>query len=305
MAEKLGLFFNEEVQQLIDSFAYCFKVKITVFSADMEELIVGLQNPGSRFCRMVQKKLRLRYRCCRQDKLMCERCGVKQELTVYHCYAGLSEAVVPIELEGALIGYGMLGQLRTSKTLPEEIKDAWKRAGQEQDVLEAAFLAQPFFDKPALDNMLRLFSMLVAYIVTQEYVKVRRPGLAENVVHWLDDHITETPDLDTVADAMNRSRSTISHTLKRQLGLSFKQLYILKRIQRFESIITMEPDISIREAAARVGYDDPYYFSRIYKKVRLAAPSVFIKSIRDSRSAEEKMAEPFQNTLDLERMSLM
>ena len=67
---KLGLFFDEEVQRLIDSFAYCFKVKITIFSARMEEMIVGLQNPGSAFCQLIQKKLRFRYRCCRQDKLM-------------------------------------------------------------------------------------------------------------------------------------------------------------------------------------------------------------------------------------------
>jgi AraC-like DNA-binding protein len=42
----------------------------------------------------------------------------------------------------------------------------------------------------------------------------------------------------------------------------------------------MNPDISIQEAASRVGYEDPFYFSRLYKKVRLVAPSGYIKSIR-------------------------
>jgi len=187
---KLGLFFDEEVQRLIDSFAYCFKVKITIFSARMEEMIVGLQNPGSEYCQLIQKKLLLRYRCCRQDKLMCERCEKQNAVIVYTCYAGLSETVVPIKIEEKLVGYGMLGQFRISWELPEDITQAWAKAGFALKELHEAYEATPFFDKPALDNMLRLFSMMITFIVTREYVRLRRPGVAEQMVHWLEDHIT-------------------------------------------------------------------------------------------------------------------
>jgi ligand-binding sensor protein len=135
MVKKLGLFFDEELQRLIDSFAYCFNVKITIFSARMEELVVGLQNPGSLYCQLIQKKLRLRYRCCRQDKLMCDRCEKKDALVVYHCFAGLSEAVLPIKIDGTLIGYGMLGQFRTKKVLPDETIVQWIKAGFDKEPL--------------------------------------------------------------------------------------------------------------------------------------------------------------------------
>ena len=280
MIGELSLFFDEEVQNLIDSFAYCFKVKITIFSANMEELIVGLHNPGSHFCQLIQKQLRSRFHCCRQDKLMCERCKQKQDLLVYNCYAGLSEAVMPLKIEETLIGYAMLGQFRTLDNLPCEITQSWNQAGYDISELQSAFIAQPFFDKPALDNMFRLFSMLIAFIVTREYVKVRRPGLSEQVVHLIEQHITEPKNLDEIASMLKRSRSSVSHTIKRQLGISFTQLCILKRIQRFESIIASDPNVSIHEAASQVGYEDPLYFSRIYKKLRLASPSSYVKLIR-------------------------
>jgi ligand-binding sensor protein len=277
---KLGLFFDEEVQRLIDSFAYCFKVKITIFSARMEEMVVGLQNPGSAFCQLIQKKLRLRYRCCRQDKVMCEHCEKQDKTIVYNCYAGLSEIVLPIKIEEKLVGYGLLGQFRTSHRLPEEILRSWEKAGFSNEELMEAYEAQPFFDKPALDNMLRLFSMTISFIVTREYVRIRQPGITEQIVRWVDEHISKPLNLDDAAAAVNYSRSTISHTLKRQLGMSFKKICILKKIQRFESIIASDPLLSIHEAATMVGYDDPLYFSRIYKSVRFTAPSKYVNSVR-------------------------
>ena len=281
MAEKPGIFFNEQVQELIDSFAYCFRVKITVYSAEMEELIVGLQNPGAEFCRIIQKNPRLRRQCLRQDKTMCVQSGAQRSLVSYRCHAGLTETAVPIALDGTIIAYGMLGQFRTGKALPEETVRVCSTGGIGPESLKKAFFAQPYFDKPAMDNMLKLFSMLISYIVTREYVRVSRPSLAETIVRWIEDHISEPTDLNAVSRAMRRSRSTISHSVKKQLGLSFRELSISKKIQRFESIIRASPELPIREAARMVGYDDPLYFSRLYKKVRLVPPSEYARSVKE------------------------
>jgi AraC-like DNA-binding protein len=216
---------------------------------------------------------------------MCDRCQRKRGgHLIYHCFAGLTETVMPIKIEDIVIGYAMLGQFRTQEKLPGDIIESWIQAGFDRETLEDAFQEQPFFDKIALDNMLRLFYMLVTFIVTREYVKVRPPSLSEEVLQWVENHITEPMEQDEIAAAMNRSKSSISHTVKRQFGMSFKQLCILKRIQRFESIITKDPHTSIQDAAFQVGYSDPFYFSRIYRKVRLVSPSTYVNSIRKSMS---------------------
>jgi AraC-like DNA-binding protein len=116
----------------------------------------------------------------------------------------------------------------------------------------------------------------------REYLNVHQPGLTEKILRWLDNHITDTIELDTLASAMCCSRSTISHTIKRRLGMSFKQLCAQKKVHRFEKIIAVEPLLTIAEAALRVGYDDPLYFSRLYKKIRLITPSAYVKSVRDN-----------------------
>jgi AraC-like DNA-binding protein len=294
MSNKLNLFLDEEVQNLIDSFAYCFRVKITIFSSEMEELIVGLQNPGSQFCQLIQKGLRYRYRCLRQDKLMCENCASKKRLTIYQCHGGCSEAVLPMEVDGKMIGYAMLGQFRTTNTIPNDILQEWKKNNLDIEELRAAFDNQPFFNSETVKNMLRLFSMLTTFLISRDYVRVRHPTLAENVLTWINDNISEHIELDDAVEDLNRSRSAISHAVKKQLGMSFKQLCTIMKIQKFESITASQPDISITEAAALVGYDDPLYFSRIYRKVRLSSPSTYIKSMRGeslSNSLERMLQE--------------
>jgi AraC-like DNA-binding protein len=109
---------------------------------------------------------------------------------------------------------------------------------------------------------------------------VRELGLAEKVSSWLDDHIAEQVTIEAAAAAVFRSKSNIYHSVKQRYGISFKQLYILKRIQYFERLIAAEPNLTVSEAAFKIGFEDPLYFSRIYKKNRHIPPSVFVNMTR-------------------------
>jgi AraC-like DNA-binding protein len=286
MIKNEELFFDGEARRLIDSFALCFKINISIFSSGMDEIMAGFRDPNVRFCQLLRKGLQSRSNCCQQASLLWEYRESEFESMVYSCHRDLAEAVMPVKLKGILLGYALIGQFRTKNELNGGVLKGWINAGLDAQTLRTAFEEHPFFDKKTLESMLRLFSMLLSFLVTREYVKIRQPGLAESVSHWLEIHISESLDLNRIAVIMNRSRSTISHTIKRQLGMSFKELCILKRIQRFENIIAGDPGISIREAAALAGYRDPFYFSRIYKKVRLAAPSAYLKSIRKKTISE-------------------
>jgi AraC-like DNA-binding protein len=280
MTKNSELFFDDEARRLIDSFALCFKIHIRIFSAGMDDLMAEHRNSDVPFCHLIREGLGPYARCCRQAVLIREFRKPDIESMVYHCYAGLAEAVVPVKLRGILAGYALLDQFRIQRDIPESLPRLWVKNGSDPESLVTAFSEQPYFDRNALENMLHLFSMLITFLFSREYVKIRRSGLAENVADWLETHISEPLDLTRIASVMNRSRSTISHTIKRQLGMSFKELCILKRIQRFEHIIAGNPGISIREAAALAGYRDPFYFSRIYKKVRFSAPSAYLKTQR-------------------------
>lgn len=271
---------RDEVQDLIDSFAYCFHVKVTVHSLAMEEIGVGLKNPGSDYCRIVQNDLKLLFACHARDREMCSRAGSVNRLTRYRCHAGLLEAIIPVRMDGAVIGYMMIGQIRDNSGIPDTIMAEWKRLKGNDGAIEDAFLRLSRFDEPALQSMLKLFSVLVSFIVSQNYMSIRHGMLIDKVSAYINAHLAEPITLSAAAAAIGWSESAISHALKRELHLGFSRLVAMRRVEKFETTLGKDPSLPINEVAASVGCADPLYFSRLYKKLRLVPPSVFVRSLR-------------------------
>jgi AraC-like DNA-binding protein len=174
----------------------------------------------------------------------------------------------------------MVGQFRTGDAVPEAIQGEWRKKGYDIEILKKAFSGQPYFDRAGAENMLNLFSMLCEFIVSRDYIRFRHLDIAGQTLRWIEEHISGPLTLAEASGHIGYSESTISHTVKRRLGMNFKQLCILKKIERFERIIADEPALSIEEAASRAGYDDASYFSRLYKQVRSQRPSEFVQALR-------------------------
>jgi ligand-binding sensor protein/AraC-like DNA-binding protein len=275
----IDIFLEEKAKNLINSFCHCFKVCISIFSADVQENLTLGFAPLCRYCGLVREKLHYDHRCIQMDHEMCLRSTNSLTPLVYPCHAGLVDAAFPIKLNNEVVGYAMIGQFRTQNAIPPAIRQDWGKNGFDPAIVESAFAEQSFFEKTALENMLNLFSMLCDYIVSKGYIRTRQLDITAEVLRWIDSHISSPILFRDVANYLGYSQSTILNALNKKLNISFKHLCILKKIERFETIVSADPLISIEEAALKSGYRDVSYFSRLYKKVRSITPSFFIKSI--------------------------
>ncbi|GHU21111.1 hypothetical protein FACS1894172_05680 [Spirochaetia bacterium] len=279
MRNNEDILFDAEVQKLFTSFSNCFGVRVTFFNTNVEAILYGEPSAVHPFCAMIRNDMHLLMRCLTQDKTMCKYCETHNKPFTYRCFAGPTESVMPIKSGGTLIGYGMVGQFRTIKEVPTEFQEKYRDDGGELKKLKNLFTDIPYIEQKNSENMLNLFSMMVNYIMTQQYIGLRRLTVSEQITRLINKHQTEALTINDIAIAVNKSASSVSHIIKEQFGTSFKQLLIKKRIQRFEYIINTEPSLNIAEAAARVGYDDAFYFSRLYKKVRSITPREYIRKV--------------------------
>jgi AraC-type DNA-binding domain-containing proteins len=265
--------YEPEVKALLDAFSSAFAVKITFFSPSGDSWLFGCSAEGGEYCALMQKRFGLLSRCRTQDGRMCAECGKQSERIVYTCYSGLSEAIVPIFAEGKLLFYAMIGQFRIQSSPSAEILSLCPE--EERAHLLKVFLSVPLFSPSGRDAMLSLFQKTVSMLIKTEQVRKGRTSLFDLVSDYVRTHIGEDIRIEEVARCAGRSSSSVSHAVKNRAGMSFKEYVTEEKLRAFERLAVEDGEISIKEAAARLGYRDSLYFSRLYRRKRGFPPSVY------------------------------
>jgi YesN/AraC family two-component response regulator len=84
----------------------------------------------------------------------------------------------------------------------------------------------------------------------------------------------QTLRIGELAVELNTSRSALSKGFKRDMGISLKQYITYVLIQRARELIC-HTGMSVREIAYELGYEEPYYFHRVFKRETGKTPIEF------------------------------
>jgi AraC-like DNA-binding protein len=87
-------------------------------------------------------------------------------------------------------------------------------------------------------------------------------------------HLDEPLQVATLAARASVSPSHFFALFKRRIGCAPIDYFIRLRMQHACRLLD-ETMLSVKEVAATLGYDDPFYFSRVFKSVNRVAPSEY------------------------------
>lgn len=270
------IMFDQKVKTMIEDIASLLNVKITFFSLDKEESLVGCHSTKSDFCTLLQEKLGKRDKCILQDERALSKCKEQNKTLIYHCHAGLTEIIIPIKNK-EIFAFAIIGQFRMRNALDEKIIKKWREKGYDSKTLEKAFLERPLFNKEQVEKISSLLDSIISMQIETESLRVKRPDLIEKACCYITDNIANEITLASISKELSKSSSSIEHEIKKATGKSFKELLINMRLSRFEAIVRKNPNIAIKDASYQVGYKDSLYFSRLYKKKKGITPSEYIK----------------------------
>lgn len=279
MKKTLEIILHDEIQNIFDNFAAGFGITIIFYSLDGKILRRKRGRVNSRFCELIQNKVFDQDKCFSMDESKCRECAGQKKIISYLCHAGIEEAVAPIFVEAQLAGYAMIGQYRSTQSLPAAVLKTAREKGCEKELLEY-FYELPYYNKLKVKNILGLFNILVDYIITKEIISVKGERLINKTLAYIEQHVDRPVSLDEAARNAGRSRSSISHSFKKILGKSFSQVLIEAKLNKAEEYFRNAPHLSIEEVAFKLGYKDPLYFSRLYKKHQGITPSEYRNQCR-------------------------
>lgn len=102
--------------------------------------------------------------------------------------------------------------------------------------------------------------------------------LVQNMVKFIQEHFPEGISLQMLAGEFGMSESYISNLIKKKTGKGFGEHLVEVRIRKAQEYLRTTND-SIETIAARVGYPDYFYFTKVYKKATGISPAAYRRQL--------------------------
>ncbi|WP_391573271.1 AraC family transcriptional regulator, partial [Cohnella sp.] len=114
----------------------------------------------------------------------------------------------------------------------------------------------------------------------------KKRDLATQIATIVHENYAEAMTLETLSESLNYSVSHLSSYFRLRTGISPIDYLIKVRIDQAAKLL-LETDATLKEIAAGVGYHDPSYFSRLFKKHRGVSPIRY----REVNAKEQKQVD--------------
>ena len=169
-----------------------------------------------------------------------------------------------------------------------------------QDILSNG---HPFFDLGLHDNIILTFNNIfdevraqrslyqlkacvgILSLLTEMLTHERRkeqPNYYQKIVEkakcLMESNVYGTINLSNISQQIGISTSRLNDIFKTYTSMTPYQFYIHIKIHKAENLLEQE-NVSVKEVAYRLGFEDQYYFSRLFKNKTGIAPSVWKKYI--------------------------
>ncbi|MGX8708836.1 MAG: response regulator [bacterium] len=199
-----------------------------------------------------------------------ETCYEKQFMRSYYLSVDTEDALV------AQLAFESIFSRMCSEIMPDfdELKNKsislilgfsklWVNLGSNHSVMLGQILQA---QKP--DELRRACCCCIASAVnrTVSGKKKKINSIIEKANRYMEEHFSDEITLDSIAKEVNLSPYYFSRFYKAQTGVNFIDRLMTIRIEKAKEYLS-ETDASIKEVSKQVGYMEPNYFSKLFKKI--------------------------------------
>lgn len=259
----LNLYYSDKLKMILKDFSNLTGMPLTIYD---ENFLCVTHTKMSSFCSYLAQNNILTEKCAHCDLKAFERCKKTKKTYIYRCHLGIIEAITPIIKNNQIIGYIMLGQVLDTNEKGDIIDSILSNL---HSYLEPSFIKKQLKNISSM-NISRIYSAvsiiekLADYIVLKGFVNSHSFEFIDKLNQYIDDHISEKITIETLCRIFLVSRTTL-YNLIRPYSPKGIGAYILDRRLEKSRFLLETTNLSVKEIALSVGFQDHTYFSRVYK----------------------------------------
>ncbi|XEC93604.1 helix-turn-helix domain-containing protein [Paenibacillus tarimensis] len=113
-----------------------------------------------------------------------------------------------------------------------------------------------------------------------------RPGgegerLIQQIVHYLSTQYAEPISIERMAESLGYNRAYLSRIFKQRTGMTPVTFLLKLRIDKARQLLRERLELTVEQIAASVGFQDPLYFSKQFRRLYGMAPTAYRESMRN------------------------
>lgn len=134
------------------------------------------------------------------------------------------------------------------------------------------------------------YRQLLIGIVGRTLQRIREKRLAQGgksvevVKRWIEEHYSEQAELSNLAGMVYLTPTYLSKLFKQETGMTITDYLIEIRIKRAKQLLADSSNLKIHEVGHEVGYPDPAYFNKLFKRMVGVTPNEY-KRISQCKSS--------------------
>jgi len=262
---------DPQLQQILNNFSSLFDIRIAYYLSDGTETSIGKNQTISPYCTLLRQSLGYESTCLQLDDTKRKKAKETENIQSYICHGGCNEIIKPIFNDHDLLGFIMIGQTVTRPGIPDHIRKEAEKAGILHD-LETTFEALPHFDNQKMKEIIQLFSELTDLVMLKNLIRHKELGPVREVIEYMKtkDHCIKLTD---AARMVNMSESRLRHRFKVECGETFSHIRTSICMAKAWKLVEAGNDLSVREIAFQLGFQDELYFSKVYRNYFGCPPS--------------------------------
>lgn len=231
---------KQKLQDLLRDFRTLTDICISFWYRRESWSVIGDTVSLSPFCDLLRQNETLRNECEYCDSRGLRYARETGKVCCLVCHAGLHEYTYPVMEGGRTIGYFMIGQVRIAGDevgVTSEILEKWRSLGMDVEEMQRLYQQLPIMTNEKMLSACRMLDALAKYVHIQGMIRRTEPPLCKKIKTYVRSNLTRPMTLDSIAAALNVSRSTLCHTVRSEMNTSMIELIRQMQVEKVVALL--------------------------------------------------------------------